>query len=525
MGTPFPGPWTWKHHPWLKGMHESVAPLNIGQKSAQGGFTETAINITFYKIDIERQSCLYVLPSKTPDATDFSASRFDTALELSPYLKNLFSDVQNVGHKRAGSANLFIRGSRVRAALKSIPVAFYVLDELDEMTQENVPLVHERMAGQVNKQGWEISTPTIPSYGINEKFEKSSKEHFFFSCPHCSKMIQLTFPESMVIMGESHLDLKHRQSYLICTECKNKLDHETKTDWLKDGVWVPANPDEKHIRGFYVNQLYSSTVSPAELAESFHMSKINAATETEFWNSKLGLPHTVADARVTLAQVEACIAPYDKVRNSHGIKKLITMGVDVGKRLHINIDAWDVPKNCPLADINSHCKPNVIWQGTRPDFEQLDSLMREFIVDFCVLDANPERRKAFEFASRFWGRVYMCLYGKSEVSRMVTITPGVEKCITVNRTSWLDLRQGRFHHGWQHQCGIALPRDLDFEYKSNITQLIRVYRQDKDEDGGGVIAEYQRVGDDHYAHAGTYSEIALQFAAGAGQTIEIRSPV
>jgi phage terminase large subunit GpA-like protein len=106
MGQPFPGRWTFDHHPWLRGMHDSEAELNVGQKAAQMGFTETVLNIVFYHIDIKAVDCLYVLPAKTPDASDFSAARFDPALESSPHLASLFSDVKNVGHKRAGSANL-----------------------------------------------------------------------------------------------------------------------------------------------------------------------------------------------------------------------------------------------------------------------------------------------------------------------------------------------------------------------------------------------------------------------------------
>src|SRR4051812_443704 len=111
MAADFPGPWSPKHYPWQVGMLDSKAEHNCGQKCAQVGYTETMLNVCFYAMDTENTDCLYVLPNKTPDAKDFSASRFDSALELSPYLRKMFSDVKNVGHKRAGSANLYVRGS------------------------------------------------------------------------------------------------------------------------------------------------------------------------------------------------------------------------------------------------------------------------------------------------------------------------------------------------------------------------------------------------------------------------------
>jgi len=91
MGEPFPGPFSFKHHPWVKELHDCESEMMIGQKAAQMGYTEVALNKTFYNIDIHGRSCLYVLPKSNPDAGDFSTARFDPALELSPHLQNLFS--------------------------------------------------------------------------------------------------------------------------------------------------------------------------------------------------------------------------------------------------------------------------------------------------------------------------------------------------------------------------------------------------------------------------------------------------
>ena len=187
MGPPLPGPWRFKYHPWLREMMDSPADYNVGQKGAQVGFTECVLNIVFFYIDVHNLDCLYVLPAKTPDASDFSAARFDPAIDMSPHLEKLFSDVKNVGHKRAGNTNLYIRGSKSRAGLKSVPVAILILDEKDEMNQDNVPLARERQSGQMIKKTWEISTPTIDGEGINQTYIQSTQENFFFKCPHCSK--------------------------------------------------------------------------------------------------------------------------------------------------------------------------------------------------------------------------------------------------------------------------------------------------------------------------------------------------
>src|SRR4029077_2045224 len=266
MGQPFPGPWSFKHHPWLREMHDSEAEMNIGQKSAQMGYTEWALNKTLFNIDIRSLDCLYVLPSWKPDASDFSNARFSPALELSRHLKELFSDVSNVGHKRAGSANLYIRGSHARSQLKSIPVAQIVIDEKDEMTQENVPLVFERMSGQVTREVLQISTPTYPNYGINKDFMQSSQNHYFFTCPSCSRFTELDFPDCLVVTAEAVTDPTLKESYIRCKECGGKLPHETKAEWLADAVWVEGITG-RDWKGWYINQLYSPTVQPWKIAE------------------------------------------------------------------------------------------------------------------------------------------------------------------------------------------------------------------------------------------------------------------
>ena len=388
MGPPFPGPWTFKYHPWLKGMHDSPARVNIGQKAAQMGYTETVLNITFYNIDVKGNDCLYILPAATPDASDFSKARFNPALELSEHLARLFSDVQNVGHKRAGHANLFIRGSRSRSGLKSIPTGIIILDEVDEMEKDNIPLAFERASGQVEKLTWLISTATFSGMGINKYFQDSSQNHFFFPCPSCSKWIELKYPESLIITGESWKDPEINNSHLICYECKSTLSHYNKYEWLSNGQWVEGNTD-REIKGWYINQLYSSTVSPIEIAKSVFKAEFDVTEARELWNSKLGLPHEPAGSRITDAQIHSVKSDYSKINPTINPNKFITMGVDVGNWIHYEIDEWSLPPTLYGADLNIASLCKVLTFGKVKSFEEIDLLMYQYN-PFCVIDANPE---------------------------------------------------------------------------------------------------------------------------------------
>lgn len=512
MGQPFPGPWSFRHHPWTRGMHDSEAELNVGQKSAQMGYTETVLNRTFYNLDIRGIDCLYVLPSKTPDASDFSAARFDAALDLSPYLNRMFSDVRNVGHKKAGTNNLYIRGGRSRGGLKSIPVGYIVIDEVNEIPEENVPLAFERTSGQVSRELWLISTPTVPKFGINQYFLRSSQNHFFFKCPHCSRSIELRWPDSFEVVGEHEEDPRTKESYLKCHDCHHKLEHADKIDYLNNGYWVPSHSDKDEV-GWYINQLYSMTVSPEDIAKSFLRAQVNQFEEQEFFNSKLGLAHAVEGSGIGDNDLENCTKGYKTFDAYHGTR-LITMGVDIGKWLHYEINEWIVGPSIG-SDINYNSMPRVLKAGKVLHFEDLDELMVNFRVNMAVLDKYPEPRKALEFAMRFFGHVKLCTYEQGISGKFIHINDDEHATIKVDRTSWLDLSLGRFK-----TQRIQIPRDTTLEYKDQIKASIRVYEKDKT---GNPTAKYVNIDPDHHSHARNYAEIALPLAASIGEHQSIRS--
>jgi len=511
--------WSWNRHPWLYEMHLSDAEINVGQKAAQLGYTEWALNVTFYNIDVNGYDCLYVLPSND-DASQFSAGRFDPALEASEYLQKMFSDVKNVGHKRAAQANLYVRGSRSRSKLKSIPTAVVVFDEVEEMTQENIPLARERSSGQAQKRELFISTPTFEGIGINAFYQDSTQEEYFFKCPCCSRLTYLIFPECLVITAEKSTDQAINNSHYICKECKNVLPHETKSEWLKarafggTGTYVPQHSD-RDIRGFTTSQLYSmaNAGNPANMAIAYLKSLTDPSAEQEFFNSKLGKTHVVDGAQITDGHIQACIGQYRKGPNNK-TTPIVTMGIDVGKHLHVEIDEWYIGQRTPGLDINEDAQCRVLFEGTVLQFEDLDKLMQQYRVTAAVIDRHPETRKAYEFVCRFWGRVLMCMYGRGINGKQIQLGTEEEKTITVDRTSWLDLSLGRF----KIKNRIRLPVDVSEEYKKHIKEPKRLYKKDFD---GNQVGYYQNSNADHFAHARNYAEIALRWGVSIGQSHSI----
>lgn len=520
-GKPYPGPFSFEHHPWQREMHDSNASVNVGMKSAQMGYSTSAINRTFFKMDIERVNCLYLLPTKVPDAVDFSVTKFDAALESSPHLARLFSSVKNAGVKRAGATTLWIRGMNSRSGLKGIDPAFIVFDELDEMPEEKIPLAEHRMDGQTSKQMWKISTPTVPDFGIDKAMQESSNEHYFFNCPNCHQRTELLWdadPEQscLVVCGNAIDDPDIKRTYVRCKECKKPLESHfvdgcdvAKTAWLNAGKpgWhsTQTNPN-MDCRGFYINQLYSTTISPVELAKAVFKAQYDPHIEQELFNSMLGLAHIVDGARVTDEMINNAIMKgggYSQ-RTLLPPGGTITMGVDPGKWLHYVICQWFFPRFANDLNIMADCR--VLMEGKAKDFGEIEQLMQLFQPQMTVIDSEPEARETFDLCTKHWGRVKMCKYTRGHTDRMLKVSNATDShYITADRTAWLDMSMGRFRSG-----RIQLPADVSPEYKEHLKGLIKQYKTDKT---GNPVAEYKKVGADHLAHAQNYAEIALPLAA------------
>lgn len=511
MSKPFPGPWTFKYHPWLLDMHDAKEPIIIGKKASQMGYTQWAINTAFFNIDVNKVNVLYLLPT-SGDASDFSVSRFDTALDLSPHLEQLFDNVNNVKLKRAGSNILYVRGCNSRNQLKSIDVSIIVYDEYDEMPIDNIILARKRLSGQQEKDCKELllSTPTIENAGIDKEHKLSTQEIYHFRCPSCSRFINLRFPESIVITADKITDKSISNSHYICTECHNILPNETKVDWLKHskyggtGQSIKTHKD-RFNRGFHVSHLYSMAVAgkPSEIATNYLRSQFDDLEAQEFFNSDLGECFEARGARITKEQIDSCVSNYYK-GVSDKVNRVVTMGVDVGKVLHVVIKEYYDFEPFPSLTINDTCKARLLYEGTTEgtidDFNKIYELFFEYKCHSCGIDIEPENREALRLAQKIYGRVYLVDYLYSQKGKEITRNDD-ELVIKCNRTAWLDISQGRYKHNT-----IILPIDTSHQFKKHIREPVRVLREDK---YGNTYGVYVNSGPDHFAHADNYSEIIL----------------
>jgi hypothetical protein len=159
--------------------------------------------------------------------------------------------------------------------------------------------------------------------------------------------------------------------------------------------------------------------------------------------------------------------------------------------------------------VSAHAKLIDHGKFLEDDWHILDELMKDWQVMACVIDPDPNIIEARRFARDFRGWVYLCRYRRGQVGKEINVADkeSGSPILTVDRTNWISAALGRFKAN-----RITLPRDISFEYREHLKNLVRTYVKDPD---GNYVGTYLETGPDHYSHSLVYAEIALPLAASA----------
>lgn len=517
MPHPFAGPMSFDRFPWQRDVLNINEGIVTVKKAAQIGFSVAGLARALYVVGQRVEDVLYVLPTQGL-AGDFSKGRLDAIIDLSPDLKDLFKSVNSVGLKVTKQrANIYIRGSVSSRGLVSVPVSSAIIDEYDRCAENTYDLVTERLSGQLTKYLFSLSTPTLPEFGIDKQHQMGTKEEFHFKCPSCGKYITLKWPDNVKICGSGPGDPECEKSYYFCNECGAELPHEGKMDWLSTAKWVPTQHVQGH-RSFHINQMFSSTVSPPEMVNAYHKSLLSDLAAIEFKNQKMGEPHIVEGARITDKIINENMDSSYRLGDNRpdDSSRMICMGIDVGTFLDCWIAEYSYdrePGNTPY--VSSVSKLLQAIRIPAEDWNQLPNLMREWQIKHVVIDFQPDTVNARRFCRMFKGFASMCQYRRGTVGNEIKETTdehGVP-CLTVDRTSFLDMALGRFH-----KKRITIPSTIGGVVREHLKAPIRTYEIDEMGLPRGV---YKSIADDHMAHAAAYCEIAhfRAFCQSTGRTI------
>lgn len=387
-------------------------------KPAQGGATELGLNWIGYVMTECPAPMLVVVPTLEL-RTRWVRQRLDPMLEATPALSSIFDArrMRDGGNSEAfkdyPGGMLILGGANSPASLSSMPIRFFLGDEVDrfpwEVGGEGDPLelVAARQKTFVRRKRLLISSPTIKGQSrIEGEYLKSDQRHLYVPCPHCGVYLQLLWKHPDGSLGLEESKSSGRVWY-VCRSCGSGIDEYQKTAMLAECRWIPAFPDRK-ARGYHWNGLYSPIGlghTWREMLDRWNDAQNDTTKLKAFLNTELGEPFEEDGDGVAPNEVMGRVEVYPD-----GMKfDLVVAFVDVQKdRLEFTVYGFKrhyKPDRKPDAE-EAWALEHVVLPGDTAAgdvWDDLDAALAAEGVQLAGIDAGYNTKMVYDFvASRSW---------------------------------------------------------------------------------------------------------------------------
>ena len=348
-----PGRWRTARTPYLRAIMDDLSPWSpvervVFMKGSQVGGTEVGFNFLGAMIDGFPGPSMYVGPT-IELAKHTAKTRLDPMVALVPSLRAKVASPRErdggstVQEKAFPGGFLLLTGGNSAAGLRSTPIAYLVLDEVDsypgDLDGEGDPvaLAIRRTETFRRRKIFTLSTPTVAGASrIEAEYEASDKRQFLLACPDCGHRQALEWSHVVwTDIGVAPADACYR-----CAGCEVPIPHSAKADMLAGGVWQPTQEGPPGVHGYHLPGLYSPWVSWGEAALEYIKSKGSPTQRKTFHNTYLGLPFSESEDEPDWKRLYERCEDYEHGKVPHG-GLVLTCGCDVQKdRIECEIVAW-----------------------------------------------------------------------------------------------------------------------------------------------------------------------------------------
>ncbi len=389
----------------LLDIYEDKSKKIAVKKSAQSGISTWAILRGLHQGRYQGINQIHTLPT-VGDASTFVQSKVNQIIKHNACLSTKMSkeDTDSVGQKQMGKGFIFYKGTIGKTSGIMITSDSNVYDEFDFSNHDNLGNYQSRLEGadSLKMEAW-ISTPTLPNFGIDAKYEESDQKHMRFNCPHCGYRQHMDWEQSV-----DHEGKRYR-----CWTCDGTINNKMFPLWYAlsakgeqydhiDMRWE-AKYEDREISGYWINQMMVPWKSAKQLIDEYEHYRKEGELDY-FYNFKLGQPYMDTDKKVTGGLFYKNIITKD-VLETHSI-----MGVDVqGSELYAiigNKEAIYGITKC-VDEVDS------IGKLVKSKWDRLGELMEAYDVEICVIDATFKPNDVLEFARKYPGKVFMNWYQPS----------------------------------------------------------------------------------------------------------------
>lgn len=491
--------------------HEyQIRPLNDGSprlashKPAQVGWTEIFIRWAICK-SVKHQgfTTIFTQPTKQM-AEDFSKGRAKDAIEQCVAAQELLrgGDLDSAQVKRIGLSYLYFKGTVGKSSAISVPADALVHDE----TNFSAPDTLDKFKSRIQHSEWalvrNISTPTIPKFGVSQMYEDSDKKHIQWRCTGCGTWQILEWPNSIWFKypdgwkpAKDEKVLAHAKSerrrgipleaeYLCCS-CGKVMERSNNWEWIAE---VPgAESWAGGVSGYSMSWMDVVWKKPWDVICASDPELKGYKHIADFYNFVLGQPHLGAKDGVTETDFQTIV---DLVTEQKARSDCSFVGIDVGKTCHVSVyePGWD--STITVAR-------QFTFDGANMETE-VDDILEKYNPLAVVIDAMPYELEVDRIITKHKGRVFKTRF-KGE---KFTYDEVIEE-IRVPRTKWIDLvvdnvrnRVYRYLGGF----GAIVETVRHFENIARISE---------EDELGNIEYSWVNVGPDHFVLSQVYAELAI----------------
>lgn len=214
-------------------------------------------------------------------ARDWSKDRFQGIVDTTPVLQKLLGEAEGqkekdadntLRYKRFPGGSLFVAGANAPAGLRSKPVRYLYLDEVDSYPKsagkegDPVNLAEKRTSNFASRKIFLVSTPTIKGESrISRAYDRSDQRRYYVPCPHCGHEQILRWE------GVTWEEGKPQEAWYKCEKNGCVIEEMSKKAMLSQGKWVATNPGggDGRTHGYHISTLYSPFKSWGQCALEF----------------------------------------------------------------------------------------------------------------------------------------------------------------------------------------------------------------------------------------------------------------
>lgn len=492
-------PFEWSKHTFLKEPLMDMHPIQGVNKSAQVGWSETMIAKSLYLAKEKKMNIIYALPHYQ-FLERFVPPKVNPIIEYNPIFADVsggiglkqisFKDSDGLQKKRyiyfMGTFNSKSKAQQEESSTAvSITADLVISDEASRSDQFVLSQLVSRTENSDYRGRWYFDNPTYPNRGSDYIFQRSDKKYWIIKCRRCNYRQYLDWfrlDKYPWEKGTNHCFIDTERKLYICGGCGKSINEGE----ILLGEWVPMKPSITEFRGYWLNQLCYVQHNVTDILQKEEDPKM---PKSVFYNFVLGKPYVGSDVRVSRENlINNITGDINKLKGN-------TMGVDQG-----NIK-WFVIGN----------EQGIFLKGHTQDWREIEQLHNKYnCVTIC--DALPFQAEPKNLEEKYHGKFFRAFY-KPESDQAEIAQFKDNGTVLIRREEAFDMIVDKI---MQRKLPINIKQAELEDFIKHWSSLIRIVEEDK---LGNNRFYWERIDDDHLAHATLYQQMALLRASSEGSEV------